>query len=143
RSMRWRGGVKNDGNAREPGNGLLEQLQELDVDLGQHDGEPGDVAARPRQAGRMAGGDRVGVADEDDGDRRGRPFGRLGVDRTWYDDDIDLEPGQFLRQFAHPFRLSLRPPVLDGDVPTLYVTQVAKPLAKSLDGIRIHGRTVP
>ena len=91
----------------------------------------------------MAAAERVRVAYEDDGDRRGRPFRRLGVDGTWYDDDIDLEPDEFLRQFAHSFWLPLRPPVLDGDVPTLHVAQVAKPLAKSFGGIRIHGRTVP
>src|SRR3954453_14755933 len=76
-------------------------------------------------------------------DRRGRPFGRLGVDRTRRNDDIDLEPDQFLREFARPFRFSLRPPVLDGDVPTLHVAQVTKPLPKSFDGIRKHGRTIP
>src|SRR5206468_2966743 len=101
------------------------------------------VAARPREAGHVAGSDRVRVAHEDDGDRRGRPFRRLGVDGTWYDDDIDLEPNKFLRQFAHPFWFPLRPPVLDGDVPTLHVAQVAKPLPKSFGGFRKRGRTVP
>src|ERR1051325_8832366 len=140
--MRRRGRVKDDGNAREPGNGLLEQLQAFDACLGQHDGDPGDVAAWARQTGRVTGGDRVRMAEEDDCDRRGRSFPRLGVDGTWYDDDVDLEPDQFLRQFAHPFWLSLRPPILEGYVPALHIAQVAKPLAKSFDGIRIHGRTV-
>ena len=143
RSMRRRGGVEDDGNAREPGNGALEQLQAFDACLRHHHRKPGDVAARPREAGHVAGGDRVRVAHEDDGDRRGRPFRRLGVDGTWYDDDIDLEPNKFLRQFAHPFWLPLRPPVLDGDVPTLHVAQVAKPLPKSFGGFRKRGRTVP
>ena len=62
----------------------------------------------------------------------GIAFRRLGVDGTWYDDEIDLEPNKFLRQFADPFGLSLRPPVLDGDVSTLHVAQVAKPLTEGL-----------
>ncbi len=141
--MRRRGGVKDDGNAREPGNGLLEQLQEFDVGLGHHDGEPGDIAARPREAGHVAAAERVRVAHEDYGNRRGRSLGRPGVDGTRGNDDIDLEPDQFLRKFAHPFRLPLRPPILDGDGPTLYVAQVAQSAAESFDGIRKHGRTVP
>ena len=140
--MRRRGGIKNDSNAREPGNDLLEQLQAFDASLRHHDGDAGDVATRPREAGRVTGGDRVRVAKEDDGDRRGRSSRRLRVDGTRYDDDIDLEPSEFLRQFAHPFRLPLRPPVLDGNVSTLHVAQVPKPLAKSFNGIRVHGRTV-
>src|SRR3954453_18929838 len=109
--MRRRGGGKDDSNAREPGNGLLEQLQAFDACLREHDGEASDVAARPREAGRVTGGDRVRGAKEDDGNRRGRPFHRLGVDGTWFDDDIDLEPDQLLREFTHPFWLTLRPPV--------------------------------
>ena len=91
----------------------------------------------------MAAADRVRVAHEYDGNRRGRSLGRPGVDGTRCHDDMDLEPDQFLRKFAHPFWLPLRPPVLDGDGPTLHVTEVAKPLAESFDGIRKHGRTLP
>src|SRR3990172_8185575 len=141
--MRRRGGGPDDGNTREPRNGLLEQLQAFDVCLSHHQGEPGDVAARPRKAGHVAAPERIRVAHEYDGNRRGRSLGRPSVDGTRCDDDIDLEPGKFLRKFAHPFWLPLRPPVLDGEVSTLHVAQIAKPLTKGFDGIRKHGRTLP
>jgi transposase len=68
---------------------------------------------------------------------------RLGVDGTRGHDDIDLEPDKFLRKFAHPLRLALRPSVLDDDVPALYVAQVAEPLAESFKGIQKCVWTVP
>src|SRR2546425_747145 len=53
------------------------------------------------------------------------------------------EPGEFLRELAHPLGLPLRPPVLDDDVSTLDVAQIAQPLAKGFDGIRKHHRALP
>jgi hypothetical protein len=46
----------------------------------------------------------AGKASQHDADH-GQP---VGVDGTWYDDNIDLEPDQFLRQFAHPFWFPVR-----------------------------------
>lgn len=89
----------------------------------------------------MAAADWVRMAHEYDGNRRGRSLRRPGVDGTRGNDDIDFEPDQFLRKFAHPFWLPLLSPILDRDGPTLRVTQVAKSLSKRFDGIRKHGRT--
>ena len=79
----------------------------------------------------MATAERVRVTYEYDRDRRGRSLSRLGVDGARCHDDIDLEPDKFLRKFAHPLWFALRPSVLDGDIPSLHIAQVAKPLAKA------------
>src|SRR5262245_55824795 len=107
------GWVKDDSNAREPWNCFLEQLQAFDVCLSHHDGEPSDVATWLGEAGNVADADRVRVAHEYDGNRRGRLLGCRSVDGTRCHDDIDLEPDQLLREFAHPLRLPFRPPVFD------------------------------
>ena len=50
-----------EGDAGRLGNGLLEQLQPLGLDLGTSvDGEPGDVAAGPCEARHDPGLDRIG-----------------------------------------------------------------------------------
>src|SRR4029078_11813903 len=101
------GRIPDDGNARESGNGLLQQLQTFDISLGHHQRTPGGVAARPRETCHVAGAERVRVTHEYDWNRRGRLFGRPGVNGTRRYDDIDLEPDEFLRKLPHPLRLCL------------------------------------
>jgi hypothetical protein len=91
----------------------------------------------------MAAAERVRVTHEYDRNRRGRSLSRLGVDGTRSYDDVDLESDKFLRKFAHSLRLALRPSVLDGDSPSLHITQLAKSLAESFKGIRKYVRTAP
>ena len=91
----------------------------------------------------MTAAERVGVAQEYDGNRRCRPLGGTGVDRAWRDDDIDLEPDQFVREFTHSFRLAVRPAVLEDDIPTLHVAKLPQALAEGFDGLGKHGRAVP
>src|SRR6266545_4547182 len=141
--MRRRGWVPDDRNAREPGNGLLEQLQAFGSCLTHHDGEPGDVAAWSREAGHVSAADRVRVAREYYGNRRGRVLGRPSVDGSRCNDDIDLEPDQFLRQAGEPLEPPLGPAVFNNDVPALDPTQIAQPLTETFEGMRPHGRTVP
>src|SRR5574341_680220 len=139
--MGRRGRVPDDSNAREPRNGLLKRFQGFDVRLGHYDGEPRDVAARPREAGDVAAADRIRVAREYYGNRRGLSLGRLCIDGARRNDDIDLEPDQFLRQGGKPVVLPLAPPILDRDILALDPTPTTHPVAKTLDGIREHGRT--
>ena len=83
------------------------------------------------------------VAHEYDGDGRGRVLRCACVDGAWGHYDIDLKADQFRRQLAHAFWLSLCPAVLNGDRPTLNITEVLQPLTEGFKGIGKYGRTVP
>ena len=122
RTMRRRGGVPDDRDKRERGNGLLEQFHRFDARLRQHDRKSCDVATRARQTVHVATFDWPRVAHEYDRNRRRRSLGYLGVDRTRHNNDIDLEPNQFLCQLVHAFQSSFCPSVLDGNVPTFTPT---------------------
>src|SRR5712692_4446745 len=141
--MRGRGWVPDDGNPREPGNGPLEQLQALGHSLAHDNGEPRDVAARPSEAGHVAGADGIRVAREYYGNRRGRSLGRSSVDGSRCNDDINLEPDQFLHQAWEPIEPPLGPAVLDRDVLSLDPTQIAQTLAERFERMRPHGRGIP
>src|SRR5262245_17083191 len=114
--MRWRSRVPDYSNARKPRNRLSEQFQDFEDCFRHHRGEPGDVAAGPREADHVAASDRLCMAHEYDGYRRGRLLGRLGVNGTRCDDDIHLEVDEFHRELAHSFGSPLCPSELDGDV---------------------------
>src|SRR3990172_4727053 len=49
------------------------------------------------------------------------------------DDDIDLETGEFGCEIGKLLRPSVRPPVLEGDIPTFHVAQLAQPLPEGID----------
>src|SRR5262245_66284445 len=89
----------------------------------------------------MPAAERVRMAHEDDGNRRGRLLGRLGVDGAWRHDNIDLEPDQFFRQRLHSIRLPLTPPVFDDEVAILHIAEIAQPLTEGFDFIRKYVRT--
>src|SRR6185369_8130828 len=108
-----------------------------------HYGDPGGIAAWPREAGNVAAANRIRMARKYYGNRRGRSFGRPRVDGSWCNDDIDLKPDQFLRQAGEPIVVALGPAVLNNDVLALNPTQIAQPLAEALEGMRPHGWTVP
>src|SRR5215472_9598653 len=57
-------------------NQVRKQLEPLGHNLGIHDRDAGQVAARPREAGDEAALDRIPAADEDDRNRRGRVLRR-------------------------------------------------------------------
>src|SRR5258708_1334537 len=96
-----------------------------------------------READHVAAFDWLRVGQEDDGYRRGRSLGRLSVDGTRHDDNIDLEPDKFLCQLAHSFRSSLCPSVFDRDVLAVDPTEFTEPAAEGFNGVRVHGRAVP
>ena len=69
--------VDEQGDHPGLGNQLGNKLEPLRRQLGSHDAEAREVAARPGEAGDQASLDRVAAdAREDDGDRRGRAFRR-------------------------------------------------------------------
>src|SRR5204863_4303467 len=64
--------MPEDGDPTDPWNGLREQFQTLADELPSEEGQPRDIAARPRKAGDKPAPNRVGNKSEDDGDGPGR-----------------------------------------------------------------------
>ena len=56
------------------------------------------------------------------------------------DDEVNLEPDQLCREVGQPVVLPLGPAVLDGEVLTLHVAEVAKALPESLNEVGVTGR---
>ena len=57
------------------------------------------------------------------------------------DNDIDLEPGQLLRESGEPVEFPFREPVLNSDVPSLDVAELLEPLPERL--FAGHARRAP
>jgi hypothetical protein len=54
------------------------------------------------------------------------------MDSSCYHEDIDIEAHQFGNKLRRPIGLPLRVPVIDGDVLSFYVAQLAKRQANPL-----------
>ena len=130
--------LQEHGHRGLPGQDARENLHHLGQDVLGLAGQPGDIAAGPRQACNVAGTERVGVAHEHDGNGRGRVLCRTGVDRARRHDDIDLEPNQLGREIRKPLWVAIRRAVLDHDVPPLDVSELTQPLAERAEvrGVR-------
>ena len=75
--------LPEDSDPTDPRNGLLEQLQTLADELRSEDGQPRDIAARPRKAGDEPVRNRIGDSSEDNGDGPGRLLGGQGGGCAW------------------------------------------------------------
>ena len=101
------GRISEESHPRDLGKDLLEQLQLLPDQLGQHVGDPGDVSARAREAGDESRRHRIRDRRHDDGYRLGRLLRRLDRVRTCGHDDVHLETDQL---GARPGSRSYSPP---------------------------------
>src|SRR5262249_8696270 len=94
-------------------------------------GRAGEVAARSGQSRYEAGGNRVARQREDDWDDRSRVLcreNRLGPIRH---NHIDLEPDELGCDLGGAFIATLRPAILDRDIPPLAPAQLTQPLQKA------------
>ena len=130
--VRGGGMVQEDANPAHLRQGLLENLEPLCIEIGQQYRQPRHVPAGPREAGHMPEANGVGMGHENDGDRAGRPPGRLGLGRGGCDDDVDLHAGQFRCRFAHLLDRP-RPSELDDQVLALDIAQIAQACSQYLD----------
>jgi hypothetical protein len=121
----WLAGVAKDGDTPNSWGELLEKLQALPPDLRRRHPQPGDVAARPREAGNKPIGNWVAHESHDNGNRPGRLLRRLHARQRCRDDDVDLELHQFSGQVGESFELPASPAPFDADVLTLDVPQLA------------------
>ena len=121
------------------GKACSKQLQALGAEFGEGKGGSCDVSTRPYDAVDQSGGYRIASHDHDDGDCRRCSFGRLGSRRPVGKNNVDLEPDQLRRQRGKAIVPALRPPVLDDDILTLHVAEVAKTLAERLQLAPVSG----
>src|SRR5262245_59685432 len=130
------GGIRRIGKHAQPlqvGAYLLEQWKPLHLQFRCQRGEPGDVAAWPRQARYQLRRERIAGGCHDDrqlggslprADRSGRAPGH---------DGINAKPDQFLRDAHMLFGVALGPAIFQPQVASLNIAQFAKTLPQALD----------
>jgi hypothetical protein len=124
----WSGLIEENRDSRDSGEGVLEQLQLLAVDLppGGH-GEPCDAPAGPSKAGHEAVAHGLDGQEHDDGDCLGCILGcdyrRVGSSNN----DIRLEMHQFGCEIGKTVQIAIREAVVDHNVFALDPPQVPQP----------------
>ena len=94
------GGISQHHRAGDAGRDFLEQFEPFRANGIFEGGEPGCIAARPRQAIYQAIADRVDDATEHDRHRAGRLLHCGHIEAGIGDDDVRRERDQFRRMFA-------------------------------------------
>src|ERR1700730_1343829 len=118
----------------------LELFQTLADELREDEGQPRDIAARPRKAGDEAAPNRIGSSSEDNGEGAGCLLGSPGsLCASSGHDDINLEGNQFGRKSGKALRLPLGISVFDHDVAALDVTEVTQSLEEGLVSMGASG----
>ena len=117
-------GVPQDPDARDGRNGLPEELEFLDLQLVDKDGDPRHIASGPRQGGRETRPRRVSRHNHDrNGARRSR-CGKGGRGGPRHE-DISLEIDQLSEECRLLLRLT-RDAELDDEVPALDVAEIPR-----------------
>src|SRR5262249_35566892 len=101
------GDIGQNRQAPQTGHDLLQDLESLPGSVRRLDGYSRDVAAGPGQAGDDAGAYRIARRREHDRDRRGGLLCCEGGRRVVRDDNINLEPGEFVRELSKALAASL------------------------------------
>jgi len=87
----------------------------------------------------VAGSYRICMADDDDGDRRGRCFQGPREERAPRYEQVRLEADQISREFREPSGVALDPPVLDSNVHALVPAVLSQPRAEALPQKGVRG----
>jgi hypothetical protein len=126
------GRIPEHGGAREPWNSLLEELHTFSFQLRSQDGKSRDISSRAREAHHEPTPNGIGRGRHDDGDRPGRLHGCESAGRPRGHDDDRIETDQVGRELGEPLVSPFCPSVLNGNVLTLDVAQVAELLSEGL-----------
>src|ERR1700674_2580288 len=124
--------IPKHGHGGELRNNFLEQLQPLSNQLRVHLGQPGDVAARARQALNNPGCHRVTRSHHHDRDFPGSVFGSQSIVGDGSDDDINLKTDQIGDELREAIVSPLRISVLNDDSFSLNPSEVTEPLQEGL-----------
>ena len=104
------------------------------------DGQPRDIAARPRKAGDEPARNRIGSRTEYNGEGPGRLLGGQGMECGYGHDDVNLERNEFGRKSGKPLELPLGISVFDHDVAALDVTEVTQSSTEGLGQVGTSGQ---
>jgi hypothetical protein len=118
-------------DAREAGNGVLEQSEAFGDQFRAKKGIPCNIPAWSGEADDQFITNRIGHATHDDRDYAGCLFGCASWRRTYHDDDVNLEPNQISRELRESICIPIPVASLDRYVQTLGVTELAQPVVKS------------
>src|SRR5262245_51267359 len=131
-SLPRRGWIPDDSNASERWDRLLEQLQPLDAEFGEHDRQPGDVSAGVREIRDQAGSD--GIRNDGHHDRNGgrRALGLLNRRSDVRNDQINFLFNEFGGQLGEPSIVAIGPSPFDAHVAALGVAHVLETLPERL-----------
>src|SRR5262249_6681230 len=122
----WRGGDWSIGGT--PGT----EPQSLGAEFGTEPAHPGDITARPIDAGNKAAFHRVVAAREDDRDCTGRLHGdERRIVASGCGDHGDFTSNEISCERRQPIQLSLRPVIFDRNVLTIQVTGLVQATAES------------
>src|SRR5262245_3106972 len=130
------GRIPEHGDVGDLGNHFPEQLQAFPFHFHRDRGQPGDVAAGPRQARDEACGNRIADSHHDEGDCPGCILDRDRGGRAGGHNHLDVQGDQFGDQRGKDLILSLRPAIFDGNVAALLVAERTQPVAEWRDEIR-------
>ncbi len=133
-----RGRIIEDCHACDGRERLPKELKAFRAEFRFEGGHAGDVSARPGEACNESRSQRIGRLHHNGNSSR-RSLGRPCSDDTARDDHVHRQPHEVGREFRETFEPALRPAVLDEDVLSLGVAQVAQALP---EGIRrwVDGR---
>src|SRR6266404_4049135 len=126
-------------DARESGNGFLEQSEAFGNQFRAKKGSPCNIPAWSGEADDQFIADRIGHAAHHDRDCAGCLFGCTSWRRTYHNDDVNLEPNQISRELLESIRIPIPVATLDRYVQTLGVTELPEPFVKSDCPWRIGG----
>jgi hypothetical protein len=120
----------------------FEEVEPIARDLRGKPGDPGDIAAGPRQTADEAGADGIGTDRHDDRDGARRGLGRAdpGIPREDHE-DIHRELDQLNGEGRQAVETPLRPPILQEAVVALAPAQLVQPVAEGVDGLRVRRRS--
>jgi hypothetical protein len=130
---KWRAGrVVDHGDTPDCGSDLLNEFQpfaadrRFDVDVG----EPRDVAARPCERRDKTAADRIGDLGKHDRERARFPQERSHSGRSYCEDDVRLQPDQFLSECPQSIGIANGLAIVDVEVAALAPTPVVEGFSK-------------
>ncbi len=127
-------GVPQRSDARRFGKSLLEQVKTLRSKLRAKESQPGDVPARPREAGHEAVSNRIAHGRYDNGDGGSCLLNGAGRWRIRGENEVDVQASQLNRQMRKALDLPIGRSVFDEDVLPLHIAVFAQSLLKRAKG---------
>src|SRR5712691_3394904 len=131
--------VVEDCEVRQPGDGLLEELQALDIQVGREAFDAREIPAGPGQAREESDLHPSVTGYDNDGDGAGRLLGRESPDVPGGDDHVRLELDEFRGKVGEALELAMGEFEFEHEVVALDVAKVPQALDEGIDLRRSGG----